>query len=175
MLFARQPPHDISQRPSRAKQLHLHSGDGLLLESGNLRNGPFLDIKELESDSFTRIELCQPVAKKPNASFQIEAFLKARRLRKDVFIKFRQFFRLTTPAPVIAHGVADDLAEERPRITHFKLLPESLNSLERGVLFEVFVVEWTARPTGSNKNEQTNFNRIDVHVTSLPGERLYVT
>ena len=116
-----------------------------------------------------------PATKKPNAPFQIEAFLKARRLRKDVFIKCRQFLRLTTPAPVIADGVADNLAEKRSRISHLKLFSESLNGLERRVLLEVFVVEWTAGPSGGDKNEQTNFNGIDVHVTSLPGERLYVT
>jgi hypothetical protein len=70
---------------------------------------------------------------------------------------------------VIADSVADDLAKERPRVPHFKLLSESLDGLECGVLLKVFVMERPACTSRGNENEQTNFNGIDVHVTSLPG------
>ena len=57
----------------------------------------------------------------------------------------------------------------------FKLLSECLNSLERGVLLEVFIVERTPGSSSGAADQQSDFTGIDIHVTNLRRARLYVT
>lgn len=76
---------------------------------------------------------------------------------------------------MVSHGIADDFAKEGARIPDFKLFPKGFDSLQRGVLFEVFVVEWPSRSLSGNADQQSNFTRINVHVTNLRSARLYVT
>src|SRR5688572_25100551 len=110
-----------------------------------------------------------------DSALKVQVFLEAGQLREPAFVNRVQFLCVAAAAPVIADGVLDDLAQKRARISDFKLFSKGLNRLERGVLFEVFVVQRAPRPLGSDADQQSNLTGIDVHVTNLRSARLYVT
>ncbi|HET9131689.1 MAG TPA: hypothetical protein VFO86_12105, partial [Terriglobia bacterium] len=90
------------------------------------------------------------------------------------FVNGADIERDAAPPPVIVHCIADDLHEERARVANLALLPARFNNLQRHLLCQVVVVHRKTGALSYETNEQSNFGRIDVHVTNLREVRLYL-
>ena len=159
-LSIRQSPDNFRQQTTRAKQFHLNSRNGFLLEPGDLRHRTLLDVKQIERCPFACVELSQTQAKQGDATLHVEHFFEAGAFCKLSLVNRIQILRGTPSPPVIPLTVSHTiLRRNASRISDFELFSKRFDGFERRVLLEVFIVQGPARPLCRNANQHADFNQ----------------
>ena len=174
-IFIREGTDYSRQRPAGAKQLHLHSRDGFALEVRDLGNRVVMSIEEIEKGASGGRKKLQGPVEEFDLAARVQIAFEIGRSGNQAFIDGLDVLGRTSPTPVIPNGVIHNFHEKRARMGYLPNAAKCFPCMQRHFLLQVLIVDGSPGSFRGNVDHGANLRRIDIHVTVLRRQRLYLT